>query len=147
MLLSTTANQTVAPAPDLPGNDPTPAPLASPAEAVSLLFPSDAGGVGYLFDHGLANAVPTPLESVPVTSPDLGAAAMSSVNEGVNAHVSAMPQVPTPVAGGAVDVPLAEPAVPAAQSSTLRQTLTQEGNRLKTFLAGLGGSSNGPAGG
>jgi len=141
MLLATHPNQTVAPAPDLPGNDPTPAPLVSPAEVLSSLYPSDAGGVGYLFDHGLANAVPTPLESVPTQSPDLGAASMSAVNEGVNAHVSAMPDVPTPVAGGAVDVPLAEPAAPASQPSTLRQTLTQEGNRLKTFFAGLGGSS------
>jgi hypothetical protein len=143
MLLATNPNQNTGAAPDLPGNDPTPAPLASPAEAIASLFPSDAGGVGYLFDHGMLNAVPTPLEHPVETSPNLGAAAMTSVNEGVNAHVSAMPQVPTPVAGGATDVPLAEPAAPAPQQSSFKDTLVAEGNRFKTLFARLGGTSGG----
>jgi hypothetical protein len=144
-LLATNPNQQLTQSPaDLPGNDPTPSPLASPAEALSALFPSDAGGTEYLFGGGLMDAVATPLEDVPVLSPNLGATAMSSVNEGINAHVSAMPDVPTPVAGGETNVPLSEPvaAAPAPQS-TLKATLVAEGSRLKALIARLGGPVNG----
>ena len=124
--------------------DPTPTPSA--AEVTSALFASDAGGVGYLFGHDALDAVPTPLEDVPVTAPDHAALAMSAVNEGAardNAHVSAMPDIPTPVAGGETNVPLAEPTAPAAQPSTLRQTLAQEGQRIKDLFVKLGGQVNG----
>ena len=77
------------------GND-VPTPTPSPAEVVSTFFPSDAGGVGYLFEHGVMSAVPTPLEDTPVNSPNQGAIAMAAVSEGYNAHVSPMPDVPTP---------------------------------------------------
>jgi hypothetical protein len=127
----------------LAGNDPTPAPLASPAEAIHALFPSDAGSIEYLFGGGIADAVATPLEDVPVQSPDLGAAAMSAVNEGVNAHASAMPDVPTPVAGGETNVPLTEPTVAAVPQSTLKATILAEGNRFKQLFAKLGGPVNG----
>jgi hypothetical protein len=142
-LLATNPHQQLTPSPsDLPGNDPTPSPLASPAEALSALFPSDAGGVEYLFGGGILDAVATPLEDVPVQSPDLGAASMSAVNEGVNAHVSSMPDVPTPIAGGETNVPLAEPvAAPAPSQSTLKATLVAEGGRLKAMLARLGGTT------
>jgi hypothetical protein len=147
-LLATNPNQQLTQAPDLPGNDPTPSPLASPAEAVFALFPSDSGTIEYLFGGGLMDAVATPLEDVPVLSPDLGATAMSSVNEGVNAHVSAMPDIPTPVAGGETNVPLAEPTVAAAPSqSTLKATLVAEGGRLKSLIARLGGPSASASGG
>jgi hypothetical protein len=142
-LLATNPNQTTAAAPDLPGNDPTPAPLASPAEAIHALFPSDAGSIEYLFGGGIAAAVATPLEDVPIQSPDLGAASMSAVNEGINAHVSAMPDVPTPVAGGETNVPLAEPTVAAVPQSTLKATILAEGNRFKTLFAKLGGPVSG----
>jgi hypothetical protein len=141
-LLATNPNQTTA-EPDLPGNDPTPSPLASPVEALSALFPSDAGGVEFLFGGGILDAVATPLEDVPVLSPDLGAAAMSAVNEGVNAHVSAMPDVPTPAAGGETNVPLTEPAVAPVPQSTLKATLVAEGSRLKALLARVGGPVSG----
>ena len=144
MLLATNPNQNTGAAPDLPGNDPTPSPLASPAEAIASLFPSDAGGVGYLFGHGMLNAVPTPLEDVKEPTPDVGANAMKAVaSEGVSAHASAMPNIPQPFAGGATDVPLAEPAAPAVPTSTLRQTLLAEGTRLKQLLARLGGPTSG----
>lgn len=156
-LLATHPNQVTESAPDLPGDDPTPAPLASANEVLATFFPSDAGGVGYLFDHGILDAAPTPLEDVPSNAPDAGAIAMSSVNEGAaadNAHVSGnnMPDIPSPVAGGATDVPLAEAGsvessdAPAAVS-TLRQTLVQEGNRLRSIIARLGGPTTGGAGG
>jgi hypothetical protein len=146
-LLATNPNQQLTPSPDLPGNDPTPSPLASPAEAVFALFPSDSGTIEYLFGGGLSDAVATPLSDVPVQSPDLGATAMSAVNEGVNAHVSAMPDVPTPVAGGETGLTTAEPTVATPPTSSLRDTLVAEGNRLKTLFARLGGPSASASGG
>lgn len=129
---------------DLPGNDPTPSPLASSAEVISTFFPSDAGGVGYLFDHGLLDAAPTPLEDVPVPTPDLGAAAMSAVNEGVDAHVSPMPSVPDPVAGATgLDLSTAEPVATVSSPSLLRTTLANEGSRLRNLFARLGGPTSG----
>ena len=124
------------------GND-TPTPTPSPAEVVSTFFPSDAGGVGYLFEHGALEAVPTPLEDTPVNSPNQGAIAMAAVSEGYNAHVSPMPDVPTPVAGGASDVPLGEAPVAAPQQSSFMATLAQEGARIKSLFASLGGPSGG----
>ena len=137
------------------GND-VPTPTPSPAEVVSTFFPSDAGGVGYLFEHGVMSAVPTPLEDTPVNSPNQGAIAMAAVSEGYNAHVSPMPDVPTPdhflnwlqclrtpVAGGASDVPLGEASAAAPQQSSFMATLAQEGARVKALFAGLGGKPSG----
>jgi hypothetical protein len=126
---------------DLPGSDPTPAPLASPAEAVFALFPSDSGTIEYLFGGGIADAVATPLDSPHEPTPDVGADAMKAVgSEGVSAHASAMPDIPQPFAGGTTDVPLSEPAAAApAQPSLLRSTLAAEGGRLKALIARLGG--------
>ena len=140
-LLATNPHQAIA-EPDLPGNDPTPSPLASPAEALSSLFPSDAGGIEFIFGGGILDAVATPLEDVPHNAPDAGAIAMSAVNEGAaadNTHVSGMPDVPTPVTGGAIDVPLAEPSDAPPQTSLFSSTMRAEGERLKALLGRLGG--------
>lgn len=141
--LLTSPNQIIT-EPDLPGNDPAPSPLPSTAEVASWLFPSDAGGVEYLFGGGFLDAAPVPLEDVPTNEPDAGAIAMAAVNEGAaadNAHVSAgMPDVPTPVTGGELGLSSGENTEPApAQSSLFRQTVTAEGTRLKSLLARLGG--------
>lgn len=144
-LLATNRNATVT-EPDLPGNDPTPSPLPSADEVTSFLFPSDAGGVGYLFDHDLLDAVPTPLEDVPHNAPDAGALAMSAVNEGAaadNAHVSSMPDIPSPVTGGELGLTTAEPVDTPAPLSPLRATLLQEGQRLRQLFVNLGGQVGG----
>ena len=147
--LLTSPNQIIT-EPDLPGNDPTPSPLASPAEAASSLFASDAGGVEYLFGGGILAAVATPLEDVPHNSPDAGAIAMASVNEGAagdNAHVSGMPDIPTPVTGGEIGLSSGEATGPDAPApSLLRQTMATEGARLKAVLARLGGQVGGASG-
>jgi hypothetical protein len=133
---------------DVPGNDPAPSPLPSTNEILSVFFPSDAGGVGYLFEHGVLDAAPVPLEDVPVATPDLGATAMSSVNEGVNAHVSPAPSIPDPGTGGELSLTTAEPtATPTAAPSTLKQTLATEGTRLKALIARLGGPVSGASNG
>jgi hypothetical protein len=133
-----------------PGSDvvsgavtPDPAPTPSAAEVASVLFPSDAGGVGYLFEHGVLDAVPTPLEDTPVDSPNQGAIDMAAVNEGFNAHVSPGLDIPTPI-GPATDVPLSEPvAASAPQQSSFMATLAQEGARVKALFMGLGGTPSG----
>jgi len=79
---------------------------------------------------------------VPVLSPDLGAAAMSAVNEGVNAHVSAMPDVPTPVAGARRTCRSLSPRRSCA-AVDLEGTLVAEGSRLKALLARVGGPVSG----
>jgi hypothetical protein len=60
---------------------------ATSGELLSALFPSDAGGVGYLFGHGLLDAAPTPLEEIPVDSPSPAANAMNASAEHLAANV------------------------------------------------------------
>jgi hypothetical protein len=122
--------------------DPTPTP--APAEVLASLFPSDAGGVEYLFGGNLLDAVPTPLEGPPETHPNEAANAMNATSEGVSVHVSTPPDVPTPVTGGAIDVPLAEQATEAAAPSTkptLASTISAELARVKRALVAIGGPS------
>jgi hypothetical protein len=150
LLAGTNPNQAVDhPGADTIAGDATPTPTPSPAEVIATFFPSDAGGTEYLFGGGMLDSVPTPLSDIPVNEPDAGAVAMAAVNEGYNAHVTPMPDIPTPVVGGATDVPLSEstmdtPPIPVSVQSTLKTTLVQEGNRLKQLFVKLGGPiSNG----
>ncbi|MHB1803207.1 MAG: hypothetical protein ACYCU5_16420, partial [Actinomycetes bacterium] len=126
------------------------APTPSPAEVAAALFPSDQGGVGYLFGHGMLDAVPTPLEQVPANRPNAAALAMNASGEGMTVHVSGAPDVPSPVGpvgaqGQEAGVP-GEPTVATPQAvpvSTLRQTLTNEWGRVRGILVGLGGKVSG----
>ena len=110
----------------------------STAEVVASLFPSDAGGVGYLFGHDLFDAAPTPLDEVPVDRPDPAANAMGAValaqlgRQDYSTHVNDPDNGPIEfdVTGDAA-TPEPAPSVAGPRVSTLTKVLRDEWRRVR----------------
>ncbi len=99
---------------------------ATSSELLAALFPSDAGGVGYLFGHDLLDAAPTPLENISVTSPSPAANAMNASAEHLGAQVySTHEGVPD---GGPID------DFDVTQNTAVTQPAPASGGSLSTVL-------------